>query len=59
MASKKGDKYKCDDCGLVLVVDEPCGCEEVELVCCGAPMKPVRKTEKAKPKAGSAKPKKA
>jgi hypothetical protein len=59
LASKKGDKYKCEDCGLVLLVEEPCGCEPVEIVCCGKPMKPVMKTQKAKPKASSAKPKKA
>jgi len=59
LASKKGDKYKCEDCGLVVLVDDPCGCEPVELVCCGAPMKPVAKAKKAKPKAKAAKPKKA
>jgi hypothetical protein len=58
LAGKKGEKYKCEDCGLVVMVDEPCGCEPVELVCCGTRMKPVAKTQKAKPKA-SAKPKKA
>ena len=52
MAKKKGEKYKCEDCGLVLLVEEPCGCETNELICCGAPMKPVAqsKAAKAKPK---------
>ena len=52
--AKKGEKYKCEECGLIVVVEDPCGCEEVELICCEAPMKPVK--EKAKPKA-KAKPK--
>lgn len=46
MAKKKGTKYKCIECGLVVVVDDPCGCPTCELVCCGVPMKEV----KAKPK---------
>ena len=50
MASKKGDKYQCEDCGLVMMVDTPCGCEPVDIVCCGTPMKPVA-AAKAKPKA--------
>ena len=50
MAKKKGEKYKCEECGLVVLVDEPCGCE-TELVCCSAPMKPVAAAKpKAKPK---------
>jgi hypothetical protein len=50
LASKKGEKYKCDECGLVVVVEDPCGCESVELICCETPMKPV-KAAKTKPKA--------
>lgn len=50
MATKKGEKYKCEECGLVVVVEDPCGCEAVELICCETPMKPV-KAEKAKAKA--------
>ena len=52
MANKKGDKYHCEDCGLILMVNEPCGCEPCEIVCCGTPMKPVAektKTSTAKP----------
>lgn len=49
MAKKKGEKYKCDECGLVVVVEDVCGCEECDVVCCGAPMKQV-KEEKPKPK---------
>jgi hypothetical protein len=48
MAKKTGDEYKCDECGLVVIVREPCECDEsCELVCCQEPMKPV-KSEKAK-----------
>ncbi len=50
MANKKGDKYKCEECGLVMVVEDPCGCEATEIVCCDQPMKPVKETTKAKPK---------
>jgi hypothetical protein len=52
LASKKGEKYICEECGLVIAVEDPCGCEPVELVCCSVPMKPVSaKKVKAKPKA--------
>lgn len=38
-AKKKGGKYECVECGLLVTVDEPCGCVEAcELVCCGQPM---------------------
>jgi len=41
---KKGTKYKCEECGLVVVVDEPCGCEpSCTLMCCETPMKEVKK----------------
>ena len=56
--AKKGEKYKCSECGLIVVVDDPCGCEAVELICCEAPMQPVKAAAKAKPKAkAKAKPK--
>ena len=45
MAKKKGERYKCDDCGLVVLIEDPCGCEVCELVCCAKPMKPVAKTK--------------
>jgi hypothetical protein len=39
-ATSKGDAYVCDVCGLAVVVDEVCGCEEVhEIICCEQPMK--------------------
>jgi hypothetical protein len=56
--AKKGEKYKCSECGLIVVVEDPCGCEVVELLCCEAPMQPVKAAAKAKPKAkAKAKPK--
>jgi hypothetical protein len=52
LATKKGEKYMCEECGLIVVVDDPCACEPVELVCCNVPMKPVKAGKaKAKPKA--------
>ena len=40
--AKKGEKYKCDECGLIVVVEYPCGCQTFELMCCEAPMKSVK-----------------
>ena len=38
--TSKGSKYTCDECGIVVSVDEACGCVDVcDLVCCGEPMK--------------------
>jgi hypothetical protein len=39
---KKGDKYECGNCGIVLMVDEACDCAPCDIVCCGAPMKQVK-----------------
>jgi hypothetical protein len=39
MRKKKGAQYRCGECGLVVVVEEPCGCAACELVCCEVPMK--------------------
>ena len=41
---KKGDKYKCGVCGLVVKVDDTCGCVDMcDIVCCDTHMKKVRK----------------
>jgi len=49
--AKKGAKYKCEECGLVVVVDKACGCTECNLICCGKPMKEAKAAKpKAKPK---------
>lgn len=64
MAKKKGEKYKCEDCGLVVLVENVCGCEDCDVICCGAPMKQVKEEKKTtvkpkpKTKAKPAKPKK-
>jgi len=49
LAKKKGEKYKCEECGLIVLIEEPCGCEPCDLICCGEPMNPV-KAAKAKDK---------
>jgi hypothetical protein len=48
----KGDRYKCDVCGMVVLVEDACGCSACDLVCCEKPMK------KAVAKPGTAKAKK-
>jgi hypothetical protein len=42
LAKKKGEQYKCEECGLVVLVEDPCGCDACELICCEEPMKPVK-----------------
>jgi hypothetical protein len=40
---KAGDQYKCSVCGLVVSVDETCGCVDTcDIVCCDTPMKKKR-----------------
>jgi hypothetical protein len=60
LAKKKGETYRCDECGLVVVVEDPCECDEsCELVCCEVPMKQVKAApKKAAPKASASKNKK-
>jgi hypothetical protein len=36
---KKGSKYSCSVCGLVVSVDNLCGCSTCDILCCGKPMK--------------------
>ena len=36
--AKQGDYFSCAECGLVVVVDEVCGCDMAEIICCEAPM---------------------
>lgn len=48
LAKKKGEQYRCEECGLVVLVENPCECEETcELVCCEEPMKPVKAAAKS------------
>lgn len=43
--SLKGDSLECNVCGLVITVDEDCGCvEEHVILCCDEPMKARKKT---------------
>ena len=54
----KGDTLTCTTCGLVVVVDEMCGCAEAhEVICCEQPMKPARPkpTRKTAPRKPAAK----
>ena len=40
---KAGDQYKCSVCGLVVSVDETCGCVKTcDILCCGSQMKKKR-----------------
>ena len=56
MAKKKGEKYACPECGLVIVIeDDGCECQECDVVCCTVPMELVEKPKKAAAK--KAKPK--
>ncbi len=39
MAKKKGEKYECPECGLVVIIeDDGCECQECDVVCCSVPM---------------------
>jgi hypothetical protein len=38
---KRGDSYQCSVCGLVVTVDEVCGCiDTCDIICCEKQMKP-------------------
>lgn len=35
----KGEQYSCEVCGVVVTVDEACGCAEAhDIICCGQAM---------------------
>ncbi len=56
--AKRGDKFGCAECGLVVVVDEGCGCATADILCCGEPMvKGDIKTNKTKKAAAKKAPK--
>jgi hypothetical protein len=46
--AKKGDVFECGVCGLAVVVDEACGCEEFDIICCEEPMKERKSRAKSK-----------
>jgi len=45
MVEKKGERYECGECGLIIVVDNPCSCSQCDLMCCDVQMKEVKKEE--------------
>ncbi|MEM3366620.1 MAG: hypothetical protein QXM93_09405 [Candidatus Methanomethyliaceae archaeon] len=53
----KGDRYRCEKCGLVVVVEDPCGCAACDLICCEVPMKKVNAEPKKAPEKGPEKKK--
>ena len=55
---KKGDSLSCKACGLVVTVDEACGCATADLIiCCDKPMtRGKAAATQAKKKAGAKKP---
>lgn len=52
---RKGDYLSCQVCGLVVVVDEGCGCAEAALLCCKKPMARGKAAADRLKKAGAAK----
>ncbi len=38
---KKGGKYVCDACGIVVTVDKACDCDPCGISCCGQEMSPL------------------
>jgi hypothetical protein len=48
LARQKGEEYKCDECGLVVMVENPCDCDDsCVLVCCQEPMKSINPPAKS------------
>jgi len=48
VVAKKGAQYKCEECGMIVTVADPCSCASCDLICCGVPMKEVKPKAKAK-----------
>lgn len=36
--AKTADRYVCDECGMVVSVEEACTCDDCGIVCCDVPM---------------------
>jgi hypothetical protein len=36
--AKQGDLFSCGECGLIVTVDQACGCASADLICCKQPM---------------------
>jgi hypothetical protein len=47
-ATRKGNRYGCSVCGLVLSVVDDCACGTLDLMCCDTPMKKKRAIPKKK-----------
>jgi hypothetical protein len=56
MAKKKGEKYTCEECGMVVIVEDVCGCEECDITCCDVPMVQVKAKKKVVKPAAKKKP---
>jgi len=41
MGVKKGEKFKCESCGIILTADNDCSCETCDIICCGQALKKV------------------
>lgn len=54
---RKGEYLSCEVCGLVLVVDEACGCAAAEILCCETAMVMGKPVASKKPPAKAAKAK--
>lgn len=37
--AKKGERFACDACGMVVSVDQGCCCDPCNIVCCGQNMR--------------------
>ena len=46
--AKKGIKYVCDSCGIILSVDKACDCSLCDIICCGQDMKVLTSAPKVK-----------
>jgi len=62
--AKQGERYVCDECGMVVSVEEPCTCDACGIVCCDVPMMKKagaagKATKKAAPSKAGRAPKKA
>ena len=44
----KGDRLYCEECGIIVTVDEACDCAVCDIICCGEVMKPKAVKAKAK-----------
>jgi hypothetical protein len=53
--ARKGDRFTCEVCGLVVAVDETGDCAVGEIICCDIPMKKGKAVMKAKKKVGAKK----